>query len=222
MKGNRAKAESFILKYIEKLAPKSANYSMYKKLFESMNDKQFEEFIDDLANKKKFLCITDPNFKSNGITVENNLKIAEELGHDFFQNIWIEGQEDSPTYLTPVKYMVVDLPVKRASQTLMKKIKVPEHNRVIDTLSGQPTGDSKGAKLSYPEIQVCAAMGMDQTMEELLKFRGGDNKGWSAYNGMIHKYGKANLKVLENYSSGVESTKQLKTFLSCMLLKNSL
>jgi len=222
MAGNRAKAEAIILKYIKRLSPKSSNDSLYKELFANMSDKDFEAFISDLESGKRFLSIIEPNGLNTGLSVENNLAIAEEIGHKFFQKLWIEGKEDEPAYLTPIEYLVVDLPVRRASQLLIKKIKVPEHNRIVDTLSGQPTGESKGAKISYPELQVCAAMGLENSMVELMKYRGGDLKGNKAYNAMLSQLGTTNLTTLSNYSSGVESTATLKTFLNCMHLSNSL
>jgi hypothetical protein len=116
----------------------------------------------------------------------------------------------------------MDLPVRRASQLLIKKISVPDDSRTVDALTGQPTGESKGAKLSYPELQVCAAMGLDNSMVELMKYRGGDNKGLIAFNAMLSRYGRVNLKSVEPYASGVESTKTLKTFLTSMMLRSTL
>ena len=89
-------------------------------------------------------------------------------------------------------------------------------------MSGQPTGDSKGSKISFPELQILASMGLDNCVVEMMKFRGGDLKGFNAMNGMIGKYGEASLKTLANYSSGVESTRTLKTFLTGMHLNSSL
>lgn len=222
MSGNRKKSELFIYEYIEKLLPKSGNVNIYKKLFASMSDEQFDSFMKDLESGKQILSIIAPNLSEFKLSTERNLAIADELGHNFFEHIWIEGKDDMPTYLTPITYMVVDLPLRRASQILIKKIRVPDDMRTVDTLTGQPTGESKGAKISYPELQVCAAMGLENTMVELMKYRGGDNKGNVAYNAMISKYGTANLKTLSNYTSGVESTKTLKTFLTCMHIAASL
>jgi len=219
---NREKTIAYILKYIKKITNSEENVSIYKNLFSNMTDDDFSKYIDDLESERKFLTIISPNFGKSKLSVENNLAIAEELGHDFFERLWIEANNGSPTYLTPIKYIVVDLPLRRASQLLIKKIRVPNDNRVIDSLTGQPTGDSKGAKITYPELQVCAAMGLDATMIELMKYRGGDNKGIAALNGMINKYGNANLSTLKQYSSGVESTKTLKTFLTAMHLRNTL
>lgn len=222
MSKNRQQAESFIIKYIGKLTPGTNNAEIYKKIFSNMTDKDFNQFVEDLKSEKKFLVVILPNFATKGITVENNLELAKELGYEFFQQLWIEGKDNMPTYLTPVKYMILDLPFRRASQMLIKKISVPDHNKVIDALTGQPTGESKGAKISYPELQVCAAMGLEKTMVELLKYRGGDIKGNAALNGMISRYGTANQKTLSQFASGVESTKTLKTFLTAAHLKSTL
>ena len=219
---NRAAAEKFILKWIQELAPKGKTASFYKERFEGMSDKEFEDFINRLESGEEFLVLITANFSGEGLSVERNLKVAKLLGHNFFQQIWIGAQGDQPAYLTPVSYLIVDLPLRRASQLLIKKIRTPEHNKTVDILTGQPTGDSKGSKISYPEIQNLAAMGLDNCVVEMMKFRGGDLKGHNALNAMISRYGQASQKVLQNFSSGVESTRTLKTFLTSMHLKNTL
>lgn len=219
---NRKAAEDFILKYIKKIIPNSDNVKTYQKLFSEMNDKEFHTFMNDLETEVKFLPIIMPNFANTGLTVENNLNIGKELGHEFFQKIWIEGKDDNPTYLTPIKNLVIDLPLRRASQMLIKKISIPPDNKTVDSMTGQPTGESKGAKISYPELQICSSMGLSKSMEELMKYRGGDIKGHAALNNMINKFGSANQKTLSVFASGVESTKTLKTYLTAAHLKNTL
>lgn len=219
---NRAKAEQFILKYIKKISPNSQNVTLYQDFFKTLTDEAFDVFMTNLKEGKQYLSLIEPNNSQSSLSVENNLAIAKELGHNFFEQLWIADKPNEPAYLTPVPYLVVDLPVRRASQLLTKKIKVPEHNKTVDLLTGQPTGESKGAKISYPELQVCAAMGLEESMTELMKYRGGDVRGNKAYNAMLSKFGTANLKTLSNYASGVESVKTLKTFLNAMHLKIAL
>lgn len=219
---DRAGAEAFILKYIERLTPGSGNTETYKRLFKSMDDAAFDRFMQDIESGKKFLVAIVPNGSKDTVTIENNLAIAEELGHEFFQRIWVQGTDDTPTYLTPNKYLVADEAVRRASQMLIKKRSIPKHNRVIDALTGQPTGESKGGRISYPELQLCAGMGLEASMLELVKYRGGDVKGNAALNGIISKAGRASLSTLKMYSSGVESTATLRTFLTACHLRNNL
>lgn len=216
MAGNRKRAESTLLTLIKAIAPGGHTHSIYKRMLADMDDKAFDTFMKQLESEERFLIVVAENFGNEGVTVENNLNVADNLGHNFFQKLWIEGKDGQPTYLTPIEYMVVDLPIRRASQMLTKKISVSEDNKTVDALTGQPTGDSKGARVSYPELQVCAAMGLENSMVELMKYMGGDIKGMAAYNAMLSQTGKTNLNTLQNYASGVESTSSLVTFLNCL------
>lgn len=219
---NRAAAQAFILKYINKILPGSDNEKIYTDLFASMDDKAFAEFMDDLETGKKTLAIIAPNFGKQSLSTERNLAIAKEIGHQFFQRVWIEGDDDTPTYLTPIPYLVIDLPLRRQAQLLVKKISIPEDNKSVDDFTGQPTGKSKGARVSYPEVQVLAAMGLDNSLVELLKYRGGDVKGFDAMNDAISKQGGVSMKAIEKFTSGVESTRILKTYLTSMHIKSTL
>jgi hypothetical protein len=219
---NREKTEQFILTYIEKLLPGSGNKELYIEYFSTLDDEQFSKFMQDLDTGAKHLVINAPNFNKTGLSTERNLAIAKELGHNFFQRIWIESDDKKSSYLTPIPYMVVDLPLRRQAQLLVKKISIPEDNKTVDDLTGQPTGKSKGAGISYPETQVMAAMGLDKSLLELLKYRGGDIKGFNAMNTMISRTGGVRLQAISHLASGVESTKTLSAFLTAMHLKNTL
>ena len=219
---NRKAAQEFIIKYIEKILPGSDNKTIYENMFKNMSDSQFDSFIQKLKSGTSKLAIISPNFGKQKLKVERNLAIAKELGHNFFERIWIDAKGERPKYLTPIPYMVVDLPLRRQAQLLIKKISIPEDNKTVDTLTGQPTGSSKGSKISYPEIQVMAAMGLDNSLIELLKFRGGDTKGFIAMNKMISLRGGVSLQAIERFAGGVESTKTLKAFLTSMHLSNTL
>ena len=218
----RSEVQEFILTNIEALLPGGGNREIYEKLFSSMNDIAFHQWMLDLKADKYYLTIIAPSYMAKRLSLENNLALGTKLKHEFFQRLWIEGTNGMPTYLTPNKYLVVDLPLRRTAQRLVKKVSVSPHSRVVDTLTGQPAGDSKAASTSYPEVQLCAALGLDNTMVEVMKYRGGDSKGVSAFNNMLAKYGVANIKTLSTFTSGVESTKTLNTLLTCMHVKSNL
>lgn len=222
MPGNRKAAEAFILEYIEKLLPGGVNAELYKKKFKGLSDEEFERFIEDLENNVSRLKVVVPNFSDVKIDVERNLAVGEELGHNFFKRINIPPRDGMPGYLTPVPYLVGVLPLRRQAQVLEKKISIPEDNNCVDDLTGQPTGKSKGSKISYPEVQVLAALGLDQSLHELMKFRGGDEKGFAAMNAFIMRNGAVSLKAIAPFASGVKSVQALKAFLMAMQLKASL
>jgi len=223
MAGNRKLAEEFILTFLKELEPTGYNVDKYKNvIFKNMSDKDFHEYMVGLRDGTKHLVVFKPMFEAKGITVENNIKVAKKYGLSFFEKIKVSGSENKPDYTTPIEYLVIDLPYRRQSQTLDKKISLPDDNKVIDELSYQPTGSSKGAKVSYPELQVLIGMGLDNTISELIHYRGGDRGGFNAYNSMMLRYGSANLKTLSNYSTGVESTKTLKTYLVSLHVNNNI
>jgi|JFJP01.1.fsa_nt_gi hypothetical protein len=222
MSNKRSLTEDFIINYVEKIAPGIGNKDIYQNFFSQLDDEQFKQFIDKLDKTEIKLAIFIPNSKATVVSMENNLELGKELGHKFFNKIFFSGKEGVPDHVTPVEYLVIDLPFRRVSQLISKKIKIPKNNKVIDTLSGQPTGSSKGAKISYPELLLLASMGLDNSIDELITIRGGDNRAFMAYNNFIDKYGKVTLKGLDDFRSTVKSTTVLKTFLTAMHLKSNL
>jgi len=215
----RKEAEQFILEYIDKLLPGSDNRLYYEKnVFPRMNDAQFEQFMHDLKDGKQILSIIAPNLHGPKLDIKRNFKVAEELGHNFFQRIVFGPTEGRPGYMTPIPYLVIKLPLRRQAQHLVKKIQIPEDNHSVDHFTGQPTGASKGSKLSYPELQVLAALNLDKTLAELLKYRGGDLGGFNAMNNSINKTGGVRLDTIQAAATGVESTKTLHVFLTSMHL----
>lgn len=221
-KGNRAAAEKVILENIEALAPGSNNANNYKEYFAGLSDAEFDKFINGLSDNTINLCIVDANMSESRLSVERNLALAKKLGHEFRERIWIDEGDGTPRYLTNPKYMIVDLPLRRQSQLQSKKESIPEHNRSIDQLSGQPTGDSKGSKISYPELQILAAAGLDQCSLELMKMRGGDVQAFQAMNKSIHDTGGASLEQLNKLGTSVVATEILHIYLTGMHLENTL
>lgn len=217
--GNRKATEAAILEFFKTLEPTGHNVERWKAIFKDMSDKDFDEYMKGIRDGTKYLVIFKPHFEAKGLTIENILATADKYGIPLFEKLVVENDRNIPDHKTNIDYFVVDLPYRRQSQNIVKKISVPDDNKVIDHLTFQPTGASKGAKVSYPELRVLIGMGLDNTISELIRYRGGDKGGFAAYNAMFLRYGSVNLKTLGNYSTGVESTKTLKTLLLGMHLK---
>lgn len=219
---NRKAAEAYIINYISKITLNDqANIKLYKDLFAAMDDAGFDRFINDLESGQRELAVVIPNFGDTRLSVKNNLEIGDELNVKFFTKLWIGANGDEPAYLTPIEYLVVDLPVRRASQLVTKKISLPMHNKQVDMLTHQPTGESKGARVSYPEMENLVASGLDQCVIELMKVRGGDTKAFNAMNAMMSRYGRASLKAIQPFAGGVESTRTLNTYLAGAMIESN-
>lgn len=218
--GNRQAATAEIIKWVDKLLPGSPNASLYKDALARMTDAQFSAYMDQLESGEATLSLIAPNLSEPKLSVERNLQVAKELGHEFFQRLWLTDAKTGVTYLTPIKYLVVDLPLRRQQQLLIKKISIPEDNRHVDEMTGQPSGPSAGSKLSFPELQVLYAQGMDRTIEELIKFRGGDTKARQALDRQIVETGGASQDAIKKTipHTRVKSTETLGVLLKSMHL----
>lgn len=219
---NRAAAEKKIYELIGEVDLSGYTTEQYKKLLPKLSDKDFRAWMVKMRDGEATLVVFRLPFKQDGVTTKNNIEVGKKHGISFFEPIVTRGKEGVSDYETPFPYMIIDLPLRRQSQNLVKKISIPENNIVVDELTGQPTGTSKGAKISHPELQILVGMGLEDSITELVKFRGGDRGGFNAMNAMAYRYGHINLKTLENFSTGVESTKTLKTIFTAMHIKTSL
>jgi hypothetical protein len=222
MPKNRQAAEAVILKRVEQMAPGGPTTQIYRDLFAKMDDVAFDAFMMKIKSGIR-LPILDPNLGTHKLTIENALAMAKDMGHEFYQRVWINPNDGkTPAFLTNKKYLVVDLPYRRQAQLLEKKARIPKHNRSVDELTGQAAGESKGSKLSSPEIQVLAALDLPNLITEQIKVRGGDIKAFDASNAMIDKTGGFSMKAIEHLAGGVESTRTLETYLTSMHLSTKL
>lgn len=223
MAGNRKEAEKIIIDMVEAILPGGGNKEVYENFFAKMSDKDFDSWMEDLNSGRERPFIYVPNLGKVKISTERNFAIAKKIGHNFFERIWIDEKDPNrPKYLTNVPYIILELPVRRQSQLLVKKISVPENNKSIDQVSGQAAGDSRSARISYPELQFLMGMNLPNSLLEFMKFRGGDKGGFNAMNRTISVDGTVTLRSINHLSTGVESTKTLSAYLTAMHLRNTL
>ena len=223
MAGNRKEAEQIIIDMVEAILPGGGNREVYQAFFSKMSDEEFDKWMEDINNGVERPFIYVPNASKHKLSSERNFAIAKKIGHNFFEKVWVDEKDpERPKYLTNVPYIILELPLRRQSQLLVKKISVPENNRSIDQISGQAAGDSRSARISYPELQMLMGMNLPNSLVELVKYRGGDKGGFNAMNRTISTDGTVSLKSINHLSTGVESTKTLSAYLTSMHLRNTL
>lgn len=222
MAGNRKAATEFILTHLEKLLPGGGNSALYETYYAGMSDAQFDAYMGRLANGEEPLIMIAPILAKARLSTERNLKLAKELGHNFYQRLWLKNPHGGGHYLTPIEYLVVDWPLGRQAQLQTKKISIAEDNSSVDDYSGQPTGKSQGSKLSYPELQILAAMGLDYNIVEMMKFRGGDSKAFDAQNRQISDTGTTSQESIEHLGGHVTSKQTFGTLFTCMHIDHTL
>jgi hypothetical protein len=166
------------------------------------------------------LHITVPNGIGDGLQIERNLALLDKYKRKVFHHIELSDGEGN-RYLTPIPYMVIDLPIRRQEQSLTKKISVAEDNKRIDDLTGQATGPSKGSRISFPQVQMLYAQGAEQSIREFIKFRGGDEEAYRQMEQMIAETGEVDMDAIPD-TGEVRSISTLRTFLKGMHLNNNL
>jgi hypothetical protein len=213
--------QDYILEYITKLDKTGYNVKVYQDMFESMDDKQFDKWVDLLeSNPNCKLTFLVPPLKV-AIDIPTAIAVAKELGIELFEQIRIWDEIGQRYCTTPNKYMVVRLPVRRLKQYLMDGLSVPDSDRKLNPLTNQVVGESKGSAISFPQGQMLAEKGLSKVLLELTGVRGGDLEAYASMIAQIEEVGDADTSVMEG-TSGVTSVQTLRTFLNAMHLVTNL
>lgn len=219
----REQATKYLLDLVQEIDPTGTNTKIISEELASLNDVQFAQLMDDYEKGNDRPAMYAPNFGPVNIDVERNFAIGERIGHKFFQQLVIGStDEDTPTYVTPPKYLVLDMPWRRTVQLQQEGMSVAEHNNSVDMRTGAVSGNSAASKISGPEFNVLAAMGMDKTIQEHASVRGGDAGSWAAMEALFARDGEVSLASLEPHSTGPESVRALGSLLTSMHIANTL
>lgn len=221
MSQKRKEIEDFILEVVGELEPSGYNTKIYKERFSKMNDKEFHIFMESLRdNIHAKLTLLVPPFKVV-IQLENCFKAAKILGINFFKRLKLWDPISKRYFVTPEKYMILRLPVRRLKQYLYDGLSVPDSDRRLNPLTDQVVKPDKGSAISYPQAQMIAEKGLVTTLHELFSIRGGDLEAYSKMKAEIEETGYTTTSVMEG-TAGVRSAQTLRTLLNAMHLKTNL
>lgn len=195
----RKAAEERILKTMTTLDPSGTNTTRYQEQFNKWSDTQFESFMQGIKAKHIKLVLYVPNMTIN-LKMKDIFQAADDIGLELFEHIRLWDSVTKRYYLTPQKYPVLQLPVRRLKQTLMSKISVPENDAKIDTLSGQVVKPDKGSSISSVEMQTILSKGLTISATEFIKVRGGDLHSYADFKGQLQETGAASMNALDEDS----------------------
>lgn len=173
------------------------NCRRWQSILSGMDDKAFVKFIDHLRKKEYQLNVVMPNMKKTP-RIPNLLKAAKMVGLKTSHRLWLPDRtRPGKKFLTNEKYLVLEIPIRRAQQEWDKKLQVPERDNHIDALTGQVIMGDKACHLSAPEIQSLSARGLEKTLQELIRVRGGDVSAYGDFNRQLQEAGEARLDSLD-------------------------
>ena len=186
----------FICKHCDIMDPSKFNSNRYREMLTNMSDRQFDDFMHKVKDKKYQLHLTAPNMKIN-LKIKDLLKCADSLKLKMFHRIWVKDKATGRRFLTDNEYLVLQLPVRRQEQIIDKKMSVPDNDKTIDGLTGQVSWESKATALTNPEIQILATRNMDASLYEFIKVRGGDINSYAEFKRSLEENGEARLNDLD-------------------------
>jgi uncharacterized protein YqgV (UPF0045/DUF77 family) len=217
MTPKRKKVQDHVLSVMKDVDKSGYNYELYKKFFTSLNDKTFDNLMKEVKAGNELPIFAN---EKTDISISNNLKVGKKLGIDFFQRIY-ERDGNGTEYLTPVKYLVYYLPLRRTVQTAVKSVSTPENNLRRNNLTGQVTGPSKVTRMTLQEAQVLQGIGLNKTLQEFYKLRGGDAEATNLMVTRLVNTGHARASDILPFTSGAQATSTLKKFFTGAYLKLS-
>lgn len=210
----------YICKVVDTIDHSKSNSKRYKELIEKMSDKEFDDFMKKMKSGEFQLHMTMPNMKSH-MDASDLFKAADLVGAKIFHKVWMTDPDTGRKYLTNKEYPVLKVPVRRQQQFLDKKLSVPESDKKIDPLTGQVTMDDKSAALSNPEIQILYSRGLETTLLELIKVRGGDIHAYGEFKRQMEETGEGELNVID-LNSRTRSSVIAGVFIKGMHLENNM
>ena len=197
----RKKATDYAVKLVQAMLPKSDNGERTRKRLEALSDKEFEELMVKFQNEEDYLQLITPVGEDDyRLDIDNLQNVADKYKINFYHKIWMYS-DDGSRELSNKKSMVLHLPVR------------------IQQATGS---ESKGGRISYPEVNNLLSMGLIKTAEEMMHFRGGSENGNRLLEQSIVKMGQASANALKPYTGQVGANKMLHSYLTAMMLKSTL
>lgn len=215
----RKQVEELFLKRV-KDANSMVTYNVMLEFFKSLNDKEFTTLMKNLKSGKEVLSFIIPHSESTKIDEHNIINLLNGLGVKLEQHLTVKSEEYGD-YKTPIKFLLLDLPFKRASQTLDKKVSIPKGNKT-SLLTGGVTGESQSSKITMPETMIQSGFNLEKTISELFVPRGGDLGAGNAMDQYLYNTGSVSMSDIKPYSTGNVSTRTLKSYLTASHIKSTL
>lgn len=192
MTNKRKQVQDYVITWFKKLDTTGREANRMAKFFASLSDAQFDEYMKDLRDKKDVLFFYHANVLDEN-SIDRMKAIAKELKIKLFERIRMWDVATQSYYITPFEFMVIKIPVRRMSQFQDHKLSVPEGDSKIDMLSGQVVKPDKAGSISQVETQALFANGLDNTILELIKFRGGDVTAFAEYKRELEETGRVSI-----------------------------
>jgi hypothetical protein len=198
----RKRIEETIYKTLLLMDPTGINANKYRKMFQTMNDLKFSQWIDAFLNDEKSnfrLDIEEFGDGSRTLKFENVEKAADFLKIKLFEYVYLPHVSSNPNRPIRTKQPVLVgwLNIKRTQQLASKKtgLALSDDNR--DDMTGAAKGESKGGTTTGIENEVLAGVGGDIILSEISGARGDNVKEYDNMLSAIAENGSVKLSDIK-------------------------
>jgi len=221
MNAKRKKVEDYILMIMKMQDPSMYNHNVYVDFFSGLNDDQFDRWMESLrTDSNTKITFLAPPLKVV-ISLEASFAVAKKLGLEILERLRLWDPIGKRYCLTPEKYFVLRLPVRRLKQYLLDGLSVPDDDKRLNPITDQVVGPSKGSAISFPQAQMIAEKGLTTTLQELMTVRGGDLEAYSKMKAEIEETGMSDTSVMQG-TAGTKSSQTLRSMLNAMHLESNI
>lgn len=200
MTEKRKQIQELIENVMIRLDPTGGNAQKYRNMFQTMNDKQFADWVTKfLGDEKANLRLDIEEFGKMRLQYENVEKAAAFLKVPIYEYVFMPHISTDPN--RPVRthqpVMVGYLNIKRPQQLVTKKtgLAIDDTNR--DELSGQVKGDSKGGMTSGIETELLSGVGASEVISEICGTRGDNIQEYDEMISQISETGSVRLEDIK-------------------------
>lgn len=198
----RKAAENQVYAVMDALDPSGTNTKRYKKLFSTMSDSKFENFMKCMFDDDNMNFTLEIKEFEREVTIEMIEKAAKILGIELEEHVvlpHISMSQEHPI-VTKEKCIVGYHIEKRMEQTNTKKNSASTHIDERSATTGQVVGHDKNGRSSDQENVALTVIGATNVLKEVNGFRadGLERKNY-AY-AQISKTGECSLQDIEEHS----------------------
>lgn len=208
--------------FVNEIDDSGRNGTIMQTLLDSLSEKDFWEYVKKINVGEETLSMYLPNHLKV-LQQPDLIAVSDKYNIPFWHHVYHYDKSSKMSFKSIEKHLVLKVPVRRMIQVLDKKMSVPENNKFVDNLTGQPAGPSAAAKISFQELMAMYNQGLTQyAIIELIKYRGGDTKGFNAMNRQLIESGTVSLDGIVSESGEVKSKETAAAFLTAQHYTNNL
>lgn len=212
----RKKAEAYIISILDAVDPSGINSKIAKECLPQMKDDEF------LNMAKQGIPMYQPVGGKTKIDYRTNIKVAEKMGIPLSEKVWLTEPKTGITHLTRHPHLILLLPIRRQTQMLEKKMSVAKHDKVRDKLTGQVTGPSKASGISFPEAYIIFSDQLDESLQEFLHARGGNEALNRAFYQALRLTGRGRIHIPGAERTSAKSTRTWGAYYKAMHIGSNL